>query len=116
MKVASSQFLPTPFAGAYAAPAPRESAGRFTPIGKMKKVLRKIFHESHSLARCSKWAHLHFSSACVRVQTRVGSLFPALCKDARLFVPLVPCSLRSASEGALGLFRPFCPFRASLLT
>ena len=30
---------------------------------------RVISHESHDLARCSKWAHLHFSSACASVQT-----------------------------------------------
>ena len=34
----------------------------------------------------------------------------ALCPfHARPLVPLVPCSLRSASEGAFGLFRPLFP-------
>ena len=55
------------FAGAYAAPAPRESAGRFTPLlekGKdcleegaaspqddQEKECCSIFHETHDLAR-----------------------------------------------------------------
>ena len=51
-------------------------------------MLRKILHESHNLARCSKWAHVHFSSACASMQTRQR----------------VPYSLRSTNEGASGPF------------
>ena len=50
-----------------------------------RRVLRRIFHETHDLARCSKWAHCpaalrarahraHFSSACARVQTNTRVL------------------------------------------
>ena len=69
---------------------------------------RVRLHESHDLARCSKWAHLHFSSAYASVQTETHPLFPA-------------------SEGALGPMyrmcpmcpitrpRPFCPLFIALL-
>ena len=45
-------------------PHPHGSVVRFTPVFGERGRLRRIFHESHHLARCSKWAHLHFSSAC----------------------------------------------------
>ena len=40
------------------------------------RYIDEYFHESHSLARCSKWAHLHFSTACadVRCVGRTGSV------------------------------------------
>ena len=44
------------------------------------KGLRRIFHESHDLARCSARAHFRAPSACANVQTGVGPLFPALCR------------------------------------
>ena len=33
-----------------------------------KKGLHVIFHESHSLVACSKWAHLRALLACADVQ------------------------------------------------
>ena len=68
-------MTPLRFAGARAAPAPRESAGRFTPI-----ILGK---------RC-------FAGEKGRLRRRISKT-------------RVPCSLRSASEGALGPFSLFVP-------
>ena len=80
-------------------PHPRESAGRFTPCFLKWERLRRIFHESHSLARCSKWAHLHFSSACASMQTRCASPLPFLMH------PLLTCrsgEQRRARKGLKG--------------
>ena len=56
---------------------------------------RVISHESHHLARCSKWAHLHFSSACASMQTRCASL--------------CPCALRTKAHEVSCAMRPMCP-------
>ena len=42
--------------------------GRLCRTQEKRKRLCRIFHESHALARCSKWAHLHFSSACANAK------------------------------------------------
>ena len=70
------------------------------------------FHESHSLARCSKWAHLHFSSACASVQTGIGIIstftLAVLSPKATLGVALPPRGAGAAVAGPL----PFCPCEA----
>ena len=48
---------------------------------KRSKHCQEGFHESHSLARCSKWAHLHFSSASASVQTGAPLIS---CKRGRI--------------------------------
>ena len=63
-----------------------------------RKGLRRIFHESHDLARCSKWARLHFSSACASASLRRFCPMCPVCPITRpSLCPFCPCALR---EGA----------------
>ena len=123
-------------AGAHAAPAPRESAGRFTPIGKSEKGAASpqdcqcVFHEPHDLTRYSKWAHCpaalwarahraHFSSASANVSPKRSTSASActLCSPERQVGHLPSsgtpqaCTARARPSFSA---RPFSPFVSSV--
>ena len=92
---------------------PVDACSCFCEADVMPEGRFAIFHESHDLARCSKWAHLHFSSACASMQTRCASPLPLLAPFALLSGRWVTCHLQARVRRVP---RGRSPPRASLMS